>query len=162
MPKPRSSKQENMEIDGTGVEIQKTEAAKKENTKAEVKVEPEDIKPGSSVDNKATGSESQKSSDSEEDSKGDDEKPINTDRFFGRFMDIWGGLGSLIYDMAECEGTLLRQRDCTDPTCMPDGSEDPGCCKSCLGNDRFFYKVFLNDAYDILDAASKELGQFKG
>ena len=157
MPKFCCWKQEKIETDGTTVEIENNEAVEKENNKVEVKFESQN-----SLENEATGKESEKSSNGEEDSKGDDDKPINTDRFFGRFLDIWGGLGSLIYDMAECEGTLLRQRDCTDPTCMPDGSEDPGCCKSCLGNDRFFYKVFLNDAYDILDAASKELGQFKG
>ena len=51
-----------MEIDG---EIEKTEAAKKENIKAEVKVEAEDIKPGSSVE--APRSQSQKSSEDEDD-----------------------------------------------------------------------------------------------
>ena len=160
MPKLRSSKQENMEIDGTAVEIQKTEAAKKENIKAEVKVEPEDIKPGSSVE--ATRSQSQKSSDREDDSEDYANKPINTDRFFHRFLDVIGGLGSLIYDMKECEGTLLRNKNCTDPTCMPSRSKDPGCCRSCLGNDRYFYKVFLNEAYDILEEAEAGLGQFKG
>ena len=120
----------------------------------------EDIKPGSSVE--APRSQSQKSSEDEDDFEDYANKPINTDRFFLRFLDVIGGLGSLIYDMKECEGTLLRNKNCTDPTCMPSRSKDPGCCRSCLGNDRYFYKVFLNDAYHILEAAESELHQFKG
>ena len=154
-------KRVNQEIAETDAKVEKLEPPAKEDIKAEVKDEPEDIKPESSTKTEAT-EKSQKSSDVKEESEDDSDKPINTRRFWSRFLDIHYGLSNLILDMKESPNTLLRNIDCTDPTCMPDRSEESGCCKSCLGNDRYFYKVFLNEADKILEEAAEGLHLFKG
>ena len=147
------------ETDGPTAKVEKHET--KVDTKAEVNVDPDDIKPESSTNVQGTKNSSQKSSDGKEESEDDMDKPINTGRFWDRFLNIHFGLSSLVCDMKESPGTLLRRKDCTDPTCMPARSPEPGCCQSCLGNDRFFYKVFLNEADNILEEAASELRQFK-